>query len=63
MIYCCNRKRSNMTNKKITNHNNQTLLFDGVITMTDTEAFNNIIAQGIGRAKAFGCGLLMIRRV
>jgi len=52
-----------MTNKKITNHNNQTLLFDGVITMTDTEAFNNIIAQGIGRAKAFGCGLLMIRRV
>jgi len=41
----------------------QTVLFDGVISVTDAEAFNNIIAQGIGPAKAFGCGLLTVARI
>lgn len=38
----------------------QTVLFDGILTVTDTVAFNKALKQGIGPAKAFGCGLLSI---
>lgn len=41
----------------------QTVMFDGVLTVTDAEAFSKQIAQGIGPAKAFGCGLLSLARV
>lgn len=41
----------------------QTVLFDGVLTVTDAEAFSNQIIQGIGPAKAFGCGLLSLARI
>ncbi len=33
------------------------------ITLTDPDAFRARLAQGFGRAKAFGCGLMLIRRV
>lgn len=33
------------------------------ITLTDPAAFLARLAQGFGRAKAFGCGLMLIRRV
>lgn len=32
--------------------------FDGVATVTDPEAFDVLRLAGVGRAKAFGCGLL-----
>lgn len=35
----------------------------GEITVTDPQAFLAKLAQGFGRAKAFGCGLMLIRRV
>ena len=35
----------------------------GDITVTDPNAFLERLAQGFGRAKAFGCGLMLIRRV
>lgn len=38
----------------------QTVLFDGVLTVIDAEYFKKQIINGIGPAKAFGCGLLSI---
>lgn len=32
----------------------------GALTVTDREAFVRAACQGIGRARAFGCGLLQI---
>lgn len=40
----------------------QTVLFDGLLIVTDAQAFNSIIKHGIGPAKAFGCGLLSLAR-
>jgi len=40
----------------------QPVLFDGIFTVTDAEAFKKAIVQGIGPAKAFGCGLLSVAR-
>lgn len=37
--------------------------FTGQLRVTDTEKFEQALFHGIGRSKAFGCGLLMIRRV
>jgi CRISPR system Cascade subunit CasE len=36
--------------------------FSGELQITDREKFEQVLFQGIGRSKAFGCGLLMIRR-
>lgn len=35
----------------------------GTLTVTDPEPFIAALARGLGRAKAFGCGLMLIRRV
>lgn len=35
----------------------------GVLEVTDPERFLTKLAQGFGRGKAFGCGLMLIRRV
>ena len=34
----------------------------GVLSVTDPAAFLSQLAQGFGRARAFGCGLMLIRR-
>ncbi len=34
----------------------------GTLTITDPDLFLSALAQGFGRAKAWGCGLMMIRR-
>ena len=34
----------------------------GEIAVTDPKAFLAKLAQGFGRAKGFGCGLMLIRR-
>jgi CRISPR associated protein. len=36
--------------------------FDGVIELTDPEVFKEVYVKGIGRAKAFGCGMLSLAR-
>ncbi|MGZ5051642.1 MAG: type I-E CRISPR-associated protein Cas6/Cse3/CasE [Methylobacter sp.] len=41
----------------------QTVLFDGVLTITDADTFASQIGKGIGPAKAFGCGLLSVARI
>lgn len=40
-----------------------TLDFDGLLTVSDPGAFLTAIAGGFGAAKAYGCGLMLIRRV
>lgn len=37
--------------------------FEGVLTVTDPDVFRKKLAEGIGPSKAFGCGLMMIRRI
>ena len=39
------------------------LEFTGTLTVTDAGAFLAAVIAGFGRAKAFGCGLMLIRRV
>jgi CRISPR system Cascade subunit CasE len=39
-----------------------TLDFDGLLKVVDVKKFLQALAGGIGRAKAFGCGLMLIRR-
>ena len=34
----------------------------GQLTVSDPEAFNAALLSGVGSAKAFGCGLLLVRR-
>ncbi|BCX83025.1 CRISPR system Cascade subunit CasE [Methylomarinovum caldicuralii] len=40
-----------------------TLDFTGILSVTDPELFRKALLQGIGPAKAFGCGLLLVRRL
>lgn len=40
-----------------------TVDFSGILSVTDPDAFQKALFQGIGPAKAFGCGLLLIRPV
>ncbi|BBJ22999.1 type I-E CRISPR-associated protein Cas6/Cse3/CasE [Candidatus Nitrotoga sp. AM1P] len=39
-----------------------TVTFDGILTVTNPEVFRNLVANGIGAAKSFGCGLLTMAR-
>lgn len=40
-----------------------TLDLSGTLTVTDPEALISTLCHGIGPAKAFGCGLLLVRRI
>lgn len=37
--------------------------FDGTLTVTDVAALRDTLVNGIGRGKAYGCGLMTLRRV
>ena len=37
--------------------------FSGELTVIDPAAFIVALSKGIGPAKAFGCGLLLVRRI
>ena len=39
-----------------------TLDLDGVLTVSDPASLAPAIGQGFGAAKAYGCGLMLIRR-
>lgn len=34
--------------------------FEGILTITDVEKFKNIMINGLGKKKAFGCGLITV---
>ncbi len=38
-----------------------TLTFDGLLEVVDSDRLLEVLARGIGSAKAFGCGLLLVR--
>ena len=37
--------------------------FEGILKVTDRDAFRRSMVSGIGRAKAYGCGLLTVMEV
>ncbi|GAB3194475.1 type I-E CRISPR-associated protein Cas6/Cse3/CasE [Nesterenkonia suensis] len=37
--------------------------FDGMLTVTDVDQLRDALVRGIGRGKAYGCGLLTLRRI
>ncbi|RJR20373.1 MAG: type I-E CRISPR-associated protein Cas6/Cse3/CasE [Nitrospiraceae bacterium] len=39
------------------------VVFQGILKVVEPEAFVQIIHRGIGPAKAFGCGLMLVRQV
>jgi CRISPR system Cascade subunit CasE len=41
----------------------RTLDFSGMLTVTDPSLFLKALYEGIGSAKGFGCGLMMVKRV
>lgn len=58
------------TTSKIHRQNNVThqvniclALFEGIIQVVDLVKFSNSLKVGIGPAKAFGCGLLLIKKI
>ncbi|NER00910.1 MAG: type I-E CRISPR-associated protein Cas6/Cse3/CasE, partial [Cyanothece sp. SIO2G6] len=40
----------------------KTVLYQGILHVTDSTAFLSAIQQGIGRGKSYGCGLLSIMK-
>lgn len=40
-----------------------TVDYQGILTVTDPEVFRKTLFSGIGKAKAFGCGLLLVKRI
>jgi len=40
-----------------------TVDFQGILTVTDPELFRKALYEGLGKSKAFGCGLMLVRRV
>ena len=40
----------------------ETATFDGVLRITDTSRFREVLLGGLGRGKAYGCGLLTVTR-
>lgn len=41
----------------------ETVVFDGILKVTDERALRSAMLEGIGRAKAYGCGLLTLAPV
>lgn len=39
------------------------VLFEGTFKIHDNESMHELLSKGIGPAKAFGCGLMLVRRV
>lgn len=37
--------------------------YEGVLQITDLEAFKSMLVNGLGRGKAYGCGLLTLARL
>ena len=39
------------------------ICYEGTLTVLDPDLFLNMLHEGIGRSRSFGCGLMMVRRV
>lgn len=45
------------------NGKHQLITFEGVLEVKDSEGLKRMLRNGIGPAKAFGCGLMLVRRI
>lgn len=36
--------------------------YEGILTVTDPDEFAAMLGEGLGKSKAFGCGLMLVRR-
>ncbi|MBU4427334.1 MAG: type I-E CRISPR-associated protein Cas6/Cse3/CasE, partial [Proteobacteria bacterium] len=41
----------------------RTLDFEGKLKIVDADRFKKSLFNGIGSAKAFGCGMMMVKRI
>ncbi len=41
----------------------RTLDFEGNLKIVDADQFKRALFKGIGSAKAFGCGMMMVKRI
>ena len=55
-----NFSKNTEKHKKVSIH---MAVFDGILTVTDANCFRKTLVTGIGRAKAYGCGLLTVMRL
>ena len=53
------RFRKFRSNREITF---SSLDFSGLLTVKDTDLFGSVLFRGLGPAKGFGCGLMLVRR-
>ncbi len=51
------KKKSNMPIKF------SSIDYEGILSVTDPEKFVEMLKSGLGKSKAFGCGLMLVRRV
>ncbi|KKH96221.1 hypothetical protein EO95_18050 [Methanosarcina sp. 1.H.T.1A.1] len=56
--YCCNRFYKPKGKHSVTI---STIDFSGILTVTDPESLTDALYKGIGPAKSFGCGLMLVR--
>ena len=38
-------------------------MFEGILRVDDPDALVKVLEDGIGPAKGFGCGLMLVRRI
>lgn len=57
--YCQHRFRKPRSGQRVTI---STIDFTGMLTVTDPDLFEEALYTGVGPAKSFGCGLLLVRR-
>lgn len=55
-------RRNHEAKRKVMVIKRPDVTFSGILTITDAEAFKEILTKGIGRHKSFGYGMLKIRR-
>ena len=60
MIHSYSRNESMKGNRKITF---SSVIIEGTLTVNDPIAFKDCLIKGIGTARGFGCGMLMIKHI
>jgi len=53
----------NTLTKKGKNSGYNSIDYKGQLEVTNTDLFKKLLFEGVGRAKAFGCGLILIQRI
>jgi CRISPR system Cascade subunit CasE len=56
-------KKDKKDERRVHRVTNLAVCFDGLLRITDPDAFRETLSRGIGPAKAFGCGLMLVKRL